>query len=116
MTKQEFISRQKAMTQYANKRLTGWLILFFGVLIGNIPLTRYVETHERLAWAGPLFGVGLFVFLIGNLCLLAWFSKGQQKRLGLSCPSCGKAVMGVRAQIAIASGNCGNCGEKVFSE
>jgi hypothetical protein len=116
MTKQEFISRQKAMTQSSNKRMIGWLVVFFGVLLGGVPLSRYVEQHEELTWLGPVFGIGLFVFLIGNLPLLAWFAKRQQRRFGIYCPSCGKPLVGLSAQVVIATGHCGHCGESVFSE
>jgi len=116
MTKQEFMSKQKALVQNANRRLSWWLPVFFGLIFANIPLTRYVERNEELTWAGPALGVGLFVFLIGNLLFLAWFAKRQQKRFGLHCANCGKLLTGASAQIAVASGNCGYCGERLFSE
>ncbi len=116
MTKQEFISRQKAMAKSSNGRVIGWLALLFGVLLGGIPVARYVEKHEELTWIGPLFAIFVFVFLIGNFPLLAWFTKRQQKRFGLLCPACARPLIGVSAQIAIATGNCGHCGARVFGE
>jgi hypothetical protein len=116
MTKQEFISKQRTMEQNGNKRMMGWLLLFFGVLLGGIPFSHYIEAHPEKTWIGPLFGMGAFLFLLANLALLTWFTKHQQKRFGVSCPKCGKPIIGFNVKIAIATGNCGNCGEPVFTE
>jgi hypothetical protein len=104
------------MEKSGNKRMIGWIVLFFGVLLGSIPLSRYIEAHPEMTWIGPLFGIGLIIFFLANVSLLAWFTKHQQKRFGISCPGCGKPIGGFNVKIAIATGNCGNCGEPVFTE
>lgn len=116
MKKSEFISRHRTMEQRGNKRMIGWLVLFFGVLIAGIPLSRYTEAHPEMTWIGRLLDIGLLIFLLANFALLAWFTKHQQKRFGISCPGCGKPIMGFNVKIAIATGNCGNCGEPVFTQ
>jgi hypothetical protein len=38
MNRQEFISRQEAMTRGTNNRVAHWITLFFAALLGAIPL------------------------------------------------------------------------------
>ena len=113
MTKKEFITKQQEMTRFGNKRMIVWLIVLFGGIICGIPISDYIEKHELPRWCGAVVGIGLFVFLLGNLALLIWFAKRQQKRFGGICSSCGKAF---RPSIAIACGNCSQCGEPVFHD
>jgi hypothetical protein len=54
MTKQEFITKQRALVQNANRRLGWWLPVFFGLNLVTIPLTRFVGRHEERSWAGPV--------------------------------------------------------------
>jgi hypothetical protein len=115
MTKQEFIVRQKAMTKSSNKWASGFLAVFFGVLLA-IALAARVDRDKSSVWVQVFCGVAFFGFLIGWIALLAWFAKWQQRRFRVLCPSCDKPLMGVSSQIAIATGNCGHCGESVFSE
>lgn len=117
MTKQEFITRQRELEQYGKKRTVVWILFFFGVLIGCAALTGYIERHEsEYRWIGAALVVGLFIFLLGNLGLLAWIAAREQKRFGHRCPSCHKALIGMLAPVAIASGHCGKCGESVFTD
>src|ERR1035437_3835711 len=117
MTKQEFITRQQAMTRATNKRLGFWMVFFFAALCGCIPLSSYIERHEQdYRWIGTAFGIGLLTFLCTNLGLMAWYGLRQQRRYGHRCPHCNKSLVGFGAQIAIATGNCGQCGERVFSD
>ena len=44
------IARQQAMMRSANKRITVMVIVFFGALLGIIPLGNYIERHEELFW------------------------------------------------------------------
>jgi len=116
MTKQEIICRQREMERFGNKRMIGWLVFFFGVIFSGWPLSSYIERHEELTWIGPVLGICLFVFLLGNVALMLWFTKYQQRRFGISCPSCGKSIIGFDAKIAIATGNCGQCGARIFND
>lgn len=116
MTKQEFISSQEAMTRCSNKRAIIWVVAFFGALIGGGALIDQIEKRGSPAWASAVFLIGMLVVVFGSIGLLMWFVKREQRRFGLLCPSCGKPLVGVCSQIAIATGNCGHCGERVFSE
>lgn len=117
MTKREFISKQQAMTRGVNSRLAVWMVFFFAALLSGIPIGNYIDHHsEDYRWLGTMFGIGIFVFLLANVGLLLWYGSKQQKNFGHRCPACNKALIGMSAQLAIASGNCGYCGEKVFSD
>jgi len=117
MTKQEFITKQREMTRGANKRSVIWIVFFFGGLLGCAALSGYIDRHaEEYRWIGAAVGIGLFVFLIGNVALMLWFGVRQQRRFGHRCPHCNKALVGFGVQLAIATGNCGHCGERVFSD
>ena len=113
MTKQDFITKQREMSRRSNKRGAIWTVFFFAALLGGVALSSYIERHEEeYRWIGAALGIGLFAFLIGNMVLLAWFGVRQQRRFGHRCPACNKALIGVLAQVAIASGCCGHCGER----
>jgi hypothetical protein len=117
VTKQEFITRQQEMTRGLNKRLVLWLVFFFAALLGCIPLSRYIERHEQdHRWISAAMSIGLLVFFLGSLVLTLWYAARQQRHFGHRCPSCKKALVGFGISLAIATGNCGNCGERVFSD
>jgi hypothetical protein len=117
MTKQEFIAKQREMTRGANKRSAIWIVFFFGGLVGCAALSGYIDRHpEEYRWIGAAVGIGLFAFLIANSALMLWFGVRQQRRFGHRCPHCNKALVGFSVQIAIATGNCGHCGERVFND
>jgi hypothetical protein len=112
MTKQEYIVKQQAVTRGVNKRLVCWLVAFLGALGTMIPFSKYIERHGGKAWVSNLVGVGLLIFLLGSLLWFALFVKRQQRQFGMQCRKCGKQIL--NPQIAIATGNCGFFGEKLF--
>lgn len=105
------------MSRGTNKRLGLWLVFFFAALLACTPLMQYIDKHDQeYRWIGAAIGIGFLVFLFANLVLMAWYSLRQQRRFGHRCPHCNKALIGFGAQLAIATGNCGHCGEKVFTD
>lgn len=40
----------------------------------------------------------------------------DHKRMDLKCPGCTVTLVAISAQVAIATGHCGHCGAKLFSE
>jgi hypothetical protein len=116
MTKQEFITTHQAMTRSSNRWATAFLVVFFGILLANIPVAGFIDRTKPATWIQVLYGSALFGFLLGNVPLMIWFGRRQRRRFGLQCPSCRKPMVGVIGQIAVASGACGHCGERVFSD
>jgi hypothetical protein len=116
MTKQEFISKQQAMTRSSNRWAAAFLVVFFGILLANLSLSSFMDRTKPTTWIQVLYGVAFFGFLLGNIPLMIWFGKRQQRRFGLQCPNCRKPLVRVTGQVAVATGACGHCGERVFSD
>ena len=114
MTKSEFIARQREMMRWSNVFSGIWLVVFFGVLIGNIPVATWIDHHHSAKWIQILFVCWFFGFMFGNLALVVWIGRRQNRKLGLLCPVCDKPLVRATAQIAVATGRCGHCGEAVF--
>jgi ribosomal protein S27E len=56
----------------------------------------------------PAIAVLMFYFL-------ARFPKQRARRLGLTCPSCGRALVAfTTTQVVIATGRCGFCGAQML--
>jgi hypothetical protein len=109
MTKEEFIAKQQAMNSRMKKRsgcLAGFL---FAGMVACIPLVNYIDHHEEeYRWIGAVFGIGVLVLLVGSIGLAIAYALREQGRFGHRCPHCKKALVGISAQLAIASGNCGS--------
>jgi hypothetical protein len=116
MTKDDFIIQQRA-AKGEEKRVTMiWMIVFFGVLFGNLPVAAWMDHHKEKILIHVIFGILFFGFLIGSIPILIFIGKRRIRKFGLVCPNCQKPLFQAMASIAIASGNCGHCGNKVFDE
>lgn len=114
MTKQEFIERTRAQQKHGNGWSIALLALFFAVLGGNAFLARHMDSFPppwKIAWA-----IVFVTFLLSPLALIVWISRRESRKFGLRCPRCDKALLGVGAQIAIASSHCGHCGVRLFED
>ncbi|MEP6672749.1 MAG: hypothetical protein ABJF10_26530 [Chthoniobacter sp.] len=109
MTKQEYISRRKAMGQSFIKWMIGWLVVFLCLTLG--PQWRYFEQYKE--WK-CVFCAGMAVILGGMAMWLGWFVKRQQQRFGISCPSCGGTQIHFR--VVTTTGRCEHCAATIFSE
>ncbi len=116
MTKNEFITRLCAAKRQDRIVTTIWLVVFFGVLFGNLPLTKWLQHHQSKVWMSTVYLPVFFGFLIGNLVLTIWLTKRRIRKFGLLCPACGKPLVQATAQIAIATGNCGHCSKAIFEQ
>jgi hypothetical protein len=112
MTKPEYIAKQQTITRGLNKRLIWWFVVFLGAVGAMIPLSNYMERHEEFTWVGNVVGIGLLFLLLGSIVCLLLFTKRWQREYGIQCRNCGKQIL--NSQLAIATGNCGYCGEKLF--
>lgn len=116
MTKQEFITSQQRQTLAINRRLGIWMVVLFVGIMTMIPLGDYIEKKElNEPWAK---NVSIFILLglLTSFALLAWYAIRLQNRHSYHCPHCKKPLIGLAANIAIASGNCGECGANVFTD
>lgn len=112
MTKQEYIARQKAMTHGMNRRALWGLPALAAIFAIFFSFCFYMDRHPQSAWMGNLIGGGLTALLLGCFLWMLLTIRQHQRDFGVKCRSCGKNI--VSSQIAIATGNCGYCGEKLF--
>jgi transcription elongation factor Elf1 len=115
MTKSEFLERHQAFQRAGNRFAALWLPVFLGFLFVNIPISSWIERHANptmhLAYA-----IAMPCAFAGLIGWLVMFGMKQRRSHGLLCPSCGKAMTGVSAQITTATGNCSHCGVRVLSD
>lgn len=112
MTKQEYIAKQQIRTRLERRRGICWPVVVFGGLLAMIPVSDYVEHRPELAWVDRLGAVVTLAFLL-TCCVWVIFTKQREQRdFGLKCRGCGKNIL--NSQVAIATGNCGYCGERLF--
>jgi hypothetical protein len=112
MTRQEYVAKQQAMTRWQNRRMVWWFVMLFGGLAAMIAFARYVDRHPESAWMGNLYGGGLIVLLVVCVLWMLLTMRRVRREFGVKCRSCGKQIL--NSQIAIATGNCYYCGEKLF--
>ena len=71
-----------------------------------VPLDKIIGSAMELA---ALVGI---VIAFGFLS--AWRTRRRLSRYEMACPFCGGSLVGLPSQIVVASGNCGNCGERIL--
>ena len=117
MTKQEFISRLEENKEVSGKNVGFGLLAFFANAVLCVCIAGWIEKMKLPEWIEAILGILTLVLMISPLFVMGWFvSRNLQKRnLLLPCPHCGRSLAGrVTAQIVIATGNCGYCGERVL--
>lgn len=115
MTVEELISRQHALSRSTNRWSIFFLVVFFGVIFGNLPLGRKMDDPSTPVVVKAIYMMVFFGIIFGNIPLMIWFSRRQSRVFGLGCPNCGKPLTGVTGQVAVATGKCGLCGSWVTS-
>ena len=104
------------MTRDTNRWSVLFLVILFGFLTIGILLPKIMDAEKPSIWIHVFYGVIIFGVPIGNLVLIFWFLKHQPRKFGLQCPSCSKPLTGITGQIAVATGFCGHCGERVVCD
>ncbi len=113
MTKQEFIAKQQAVKAGEIKRtLIGGLILF-GPLVSVIFISNYIKSQYNQLWLESVLNVVVLGWLVLCWVMMLLYAIKQTKKSWRLCPHCHRMF---NPSLAIASNNCGHCGEKVFSE
>jgi hypothetical protein len=112
MTKPEFVKRiQTSERIFRRSLITGVAVM--GVCMMAAATMDSLKEHGVLTPATSiilgkvLLGAGLIALF---LCLVIGFATASGER----CAKCGKRLQGIAAQIAVATGNCGYCGERAF--
>lgn len=116
MSKKEFIQAQAASTKVLNRRMSVWLVLFMLGMIGLVPIMDYLDKRpQEFGWIARASGGAFLGFILLGFGLLAWYGI-KEARKGPKCPHCSKPLQHINGKIAIATGNCAECGGKVFTD
>lgn len=120
MTKQEFIQLNTEAVRKYNRRAfiavgIGWGFIIALAIFG-IPLIK--KLRESDLFEHPEFWKRYwFEAAFGGLLLLFTFAVSRVKQIyGVHCPNCRRLVFGMSAKLALMTGNCAHCGERVFNE
>jgi hypothetical protein len=114
LTKREFVTQIQTREHRLRKRsFFGGLLVAFWLIA--MALADYAKDHGLPYLFGgvdvrEVFGWMCAFSMCGLLAALLLLGRG------VVCPNCRKPLCDIPAQIAVATGNCGHCGEKVFDE
>lgn len=114
MTKDQLIKRIKAHRKTANIWGIIWLISLFVSFFALIWFFEYFVSVEREYVI--IFIILLVALFLGHFLFLFWLGKKRFKKYGLECPNCKKPIYASLAQIAVATGKCGECGATIIQE
>jgi len=117
MTKQEFLEENRRATRDATRHSLKVVMpaVFFliGLAICAKPLIEYIDQHDWLDrvvavkpyWIAGVMGVMLLAFIFA--------ARSVRQPFGVPCPACCQRLIGITARLAVMTGNCGYCGERV---
>lgn len=113
MTKADFIQRAKGFRDQRD-----WLfwILLGGLIVLLLWWDQLKDWAREVgpAWLPVVLAPLTLVFLIAVLVLVRLNRLRRAHRAGLTCPSCAVVLVDQCGEIVIATGNCGECGGRVF--
>ena len=111
MTKQDFIHRKKEADRSGKLFGAIYLPIFFLLLIANVFVAKHVPRQYSSIYLIVFFGL-----LLLNVVVTLWLERRRVDRFDLRCPNCKKPLTKSLGQVAIATGNCGNCGTHLFNK
>lgn len=81
-------------------------------------LVDYSRTHGYLDRCGNVNVMSIFgvVWMVSLMVAFGWMLILDLKCPGATCPHCKKGLQAFSAQITVATGFCGFCGEQVFEQ
>jgi hypothetical protein len=116
LTKRQFVDQIRSRERQQKKSLLFGMV-WIACIFMLMALADYVKDHGQ-----SVVFLGFDVYeILKVLCLISLFGLIVLIMIlaaipGATCPNCRKGLFGIPAQISIATGNCGYCGEKVFEE
>ena len=88
-----------------------WTTVFFSLLVINIPVMKLIPENYSLVYR-LLFFAFLFVIIVLTILIV----RQRARRAGICCSSCQKPLSSSGIELAIATGNCGFCGQKFLED
>ena len=83
------------------------LVVWLPSLNGEFRYPKIWPAVTMVAFIVTIYGSAFIMMLLGNR---------MKKLLDLFCPHCRKPLMGIPAQIVVASRHCGHCGARVLED
>lgn len=117
MTKHDFIARLEENKAVSGRNVGLGLLAFLANAVFCLFLLRWIENMKLSQWPEAILALSALAWMMVPLFAMGWFVQRNLKNrdLSLPCPHCGRSLEGrVTAQIVIATGNCGFCGEPVL--
>ena len=115
MTLNEF---KTALRTYRKQELRALLFFMVGMVGLTLPASFIEERAKTMGFDIWCILVAVIGFsLVGGLMFYSAARLPQKcmRRLGLVCPTCQKPLVGITAQIVVATGKCGYCGGQYLS-
>ena len=113
-TKEDFMARMNASKRDAKTSDIILGTIFLAIMISNIPLAVWVDHHPLGEWMQVVYACTLTSYIIGILIVAFWFNMRRMRKYGLVCSDCGKPLVQISGQIAVATGKCCHCGAAIF--
>jgi len=115
ITKQDFISKIHERDRLSSRAALALGILMVTAVFG-MSLLDYAKTHGHLGWAGNVnvMKVCSVLWIVAFFSVVVGLIVVNVGRRGVFCPHCKKQLQSIPAQITVATGFCGFCGEQVF--
>ena len=116
ITKQEFVFKIRERDRRSKRAALVMIILLVVAPLG-IGVIDYAKTHHHLDWSGnvDVMKVYLVLWLITFIPAFIWMIV-LGVRDAVTCPHCKRQFQPITAQITVATGFCGFCGEQVFEQ
>src|SRR6185312_6948331 len=119
MTRKEFSERYDACcTRSGSPRGAGICCLaVVAVIAPAFLLADFIEKRYGPTFSNIFLLAILFLLLGAIVAIATWLSTRLVKKFGLGCPACGCNLADkARRGIALVTGHCPKCGNKVFDE
>jgi hypothetical protein len=113
MTKEVFISRQRALTRFG-LTVTWLYVAGFGIFI----LWAFLAAGKiDMHWTSPAYKVCMFTYLLAGLPIVIMSQIRYAQKIGFVCPHCGRPFWQKPvARIVIATGVCSRCKTKILDD
>lgn len=116
-TRAEFAQNLKLVWSEVNRFGLVLVVVFFGGLLGFMPVASWMDKRELPAWAHTSVGSLFFLFFAIVIAAGVWQSRRAARRHRLHCPSCRESLLlQRRANLAVATGRCPCCGAAVLCD
>ena len=111
MKREEFLKKREEYIRKENISNVIYVTMFFCIILAGTYLNDFMPNSWKTVYLFVFFG-----FLIGVWFLQGWLNKCAVIKSDLVYFSCKKPMFGEVGNIAVATGNCPNCGNKAFNE